>query len=131
MKMNEREIKFRAWSPIAKKMTKSFDLEWLKFNTAVPDDFTKEAGFADDLIFMQFTGLKDKNGKLIFEGDIVKYKSLSGFDCGYDNEESFNRNSEKISESIKEVKFVNGEFWPREYANLIEDGYYSWRVFDF
>ena len=50
-----REIKFRAWHKIGKEMVS--DITHL-------DD--------DDYIYMQFTGLKDKNDKEIFEGDIVQ-----------------------------------------------------------
>lgn len=62
-----REIKFRAYD-LEDKMMKVFDFGI--FNR-VP------AGYEDLTKLMQYTGLKDKNGKEIYEGDIVCWKDLS------------------------------------------------------
>ncbi len=72
-----RELKFKFWNKKDKKMTRELELWEIK-----------DLGYlSGNLIPLQFTGLLDKKGIRIYEGDIVKWDS-----------------------GIGEVYFSNGEF---------------------
>lgn len=65
--MNNREIKFRAWN--GKKM--NYEPLVSTYDTSVNSEFYFAYSGQSNLEFMQYTGLKDKNGKEIYESDVV------------------------------------------------------------
>jgi uncharacterized phage protein (TIGR01671 family) len=75
-----REIKFRAWDGNSKEMYGEVGVIHPNHSTQFQSRKGQWSFRPDqiDLVLMQYTGLKDKNGVEIYEGDIVALKVSAG-----------------------------------------------------
>jgi uncharacterized phage protein (TIGR01671 family) len=101
-----RQIKFRVWDKITNQYLQELGIYYWHIPYSLDSEkITGEANLVglsellrhDNFVAQQYTGLKDKNGKCVYEGDIVKFSRL------FEKER-------QIKELKSFVRFHNGQF---------------------
>jgi uncharacterized phage protein (TIGR01671 family) len=121
----DRILKFRAWNREGKRYVTDKESRYLFLGINKGDgvfesvsDYETSFDCTEDYIVEQFTGLRDKEGREIYENDVVKFSV-------------FERFREMESEKIKVVKWVDGipgGWSPFHLHTVVEDGFYNYEI---
>jgi uncharacterized phage protein (TIGR01671 family) len=114
-----REIKFRAWNIKQKRMSDGDVVPaplWWKQTGELTKSHLKIISQDDkDYVLMQYTGLTDKNGKEIYEGDILRLKNSKG---QISNHQEVYWNSETAS---FDWRTSNDDSWPDGFTGFYDE----------
>jgi uncharacterized phage protein (TIGR01671 family) len=114
-----REIKFRYFDPVLKYYTYIDDFKWDNHNKKLELFFQKCSNYPE-FIIEQFSGLKDKNNKDIYEGDILKTKNYFGIGTGIVKNNTWTFYIQNIKSSGELVwGSPEGEHWEIEETKII------------
>ena len=116
-----RELKFRVWD-LEKKFYLNQDDEFHFYEPdrgwQCPIPLCECLRDKKRYVVQQCTEIRDKKNYLIFEGDIVNYKTWEG------------RHDGIIEENQTQVQFKDGAYYPRYINDECEDSWYSFKVYD-
>ena len=121
-----REIKFRAWLKEERKMV-NVETLFIGINRLCFGNFkTEDLFFRDfeEVELMQYTGLKDKNGKEIYEGDIyhvgdknIRYLVV-WFDSGFEGKQLRSTSYAGLKSWAKDIEILGNIY---ENPELLEE----------